>query len=360
MPQPAKNIIGEGRFRTHAKIIRGGVTMKNWIAVVTAAVCALGAPPVHAQGTDPEPALSPSKGQSWPQRPVKVVVPFVAGGNTDVQARIMSERLSAQLGQQFLVENRVGASGAIAAEFVARAPADGYTLFFSASPQISVVPLVQKVNYDPMKDFVPISIVGTNPFVLGVHASIPANNLKEFVEYVRARPGQLSYASGGAGSIGHLSAALFLARARLQMIHIPYKGGAPAVQDLVGGQVQMYFGNASELLQHAKSGRIKLLAVSSEKRAPQLPDVPAVAETYKGFRTITWNGFLAPAGTPKPVIDLLAKEIAKIVREPATIDRFEKIGVDPLGDTPAEFASFIRSEATLWRDAVNAAGIKPE
>jgi tripartite-type tricarboxylate transporter receptor subunit TctC len=297
---------------------------------------------------------------SWPSHPVKVVVPFPAGGNTDVQARIMSERLYATLGQQFIVENRVGAAGAIAAEYVAHAPADGYTLFFSASPQISVVPLVQKVNYDPEKDFVPISIVGTNPFVLGVQASVPADDLKGFVKYVKEHQGLLNFASGGTGTLGHLSGALFLQRAGLVMTHIPYKGGAPAVQDLVAGQVQMYFGNASELLQHAKSGKIKLLAVSSEKRAPQLPGVPAVAEYYKGFRTITWNGFLAPAGTPQAVIDTLAREVAKIVHDPATADRLEKIGVDPLGNTPEQFAAFLKAEAPLWRDAVKAANIRPE
>ena len=298
--------------------------------------------------------------ETWPAHPVKVIVPFPPGGNTDVQARIMSERLSSAYSQQFVVENRVGAAGAIAAEYVAHAPADGYTLFFSSSPQISVVPLVQKVNYDPEKDFVPISIVGTNPFVLGVHASVPANTLQEFVKYVRERQGLLNYASGGTGSIGHLSAALFLARTGLVMTHISYRGGAPAVQDLVAGQVQMYFGNASELLQHAKSGKIKLLAVSSEKRAPQLPGVPAVAEYYKGFRTITWNGFLAPAGTPKAVVDSLAREVAKLVREPATADRLEKIGVDPLGNTPEQFAVFLKAEAPVWREAIKAADIKPE
>ncbi len=316
-------------------------------AMVLAAALVLGAPAASAQ-------------ESWPQHPVKVVVPFAPGGNTDVQARIVSERLSSVYGQQFVVENRVGAAGAIAAEYVAHAPADGYTLFFSASPQISVVPLVQKVNYDPEKDFVPISIVGTNPFVLGVHASVPADTLQEFVKYVRERQGLLNYASGGTGSIGHLSAALFLARAGLVMTHISYRGGAPAVQDLVAGQVQMYFGNASELLQHAKSGKIKLLAVSSEKRAPQLPGVPAVAEYYKGFRTITWNGFLAPAGTPRALVDSLAREVAKLVREPATAERLEKIGVDPLGNTPEQFAAFLKAEVPLWRDAIKAADIKPE
>ncbi len=189
---------------------------------------------------------------------------------------------------------------------------------------------------------------------------MPADTLQEFVKYVRERQGLLNYASGGTGSIGHLSAALFLARAGLVMTHISYRGGAPAVQDLVAGQVQMYFGNASELLQHAKSGKIKLLAVSSEKRAPQLPGVPAVAEYYKGFRTITWNGFLAPAGTPRALVDSLAREVAKLVREPATAERLEKIGVDPLGNTPEQFAAFLKAEVPLWRDAIKAADIKPE
>ena len=326
--------------------------MSKRIAVLAAALL-LGASPAKAQP-------GAANADSWPQRPVKVVVPFAAGGNTDVQARIVCGRLSNDLGQQFVVENRVGAAGAIAAEYVAHSPADGYTLFFSSSPQISVVPLVQKVNYDPVKDFMPITIVGTNPFVLGVQASLPVNDFPGFVKYVKEHQGLLNYASGGAGSIGHLSAALFLARAGLVMTHIPYKGGAPAVQDLVAGQVQMYFGNASELLQHAKSGKIKLLAVSSEKRARQLPDVPAVAEYYKGFRTITWNGFLAPTGTPQAVIDTVAREVAKIVHEPETREKLQKIGVDPLGNTPAQFAAFIRAEAPVWQEAVKAADIKPE
>jgi tripartite-type tricarboxylate transporter receptor subunit TctC len=297
--------------------------------------------------------------QSWPQRPVKVIVPFVAGGNTDNQARIVSERLAAALGQPFVVENRVGAGGAIAAEFVAKSPADGYTLFFAASPQFSL-PLLQKVTFDPYRDFAPISIVGTNPFVLGIHASVPARTLKEFVEYARAHQGQLNFASAGAGTTTHLTGALFLARAGVRMTHIPYKGGAQAVSDLVGGQVHMYFGNASELIQHSKSGKITLLGVSSEKRAPQLPEVPAIAETYPGFRSLTWNGYLAPTGTPAPIIQRLAQEVAKAVREPATAERLRSIGVEPVGNTPEEFAEYLRKDAPVWRDAVKAAGIKPD
>ena len=302
---------------------------------------------------------APAAAQDWPQRAVKVVVPFVAGGNTDNQARIVSERLAAVLGQPFVVENRVGAGGAIAAEYVAKAAPDGYTLFFAASPQFSL-PLVQKVSFDPYKDFTPVSIVGTNPFVLGVHTSIPAKNVKEFVDYAKSRQGQLNYASAGTGTTTHLTGALFLARAGVQMTHIPYKGGAQAVADLVGGQVQMYFGNASELIQHSKSGKIRMLGVSSEKRAPQLPEVPAIAEFYPGFRSGTWNGYLAPTGTPAPIVEKLAQEVQKIVREPATANRLRSIGVEPLGNTPAEFAEYVRRDAPVWRDAVQAAGIRLE
>jgi len=301
----------------------------------------------------------PAAGQTWPQGPVKVIVPFVAGGNTDNQARIVSERLSAVLGQQFVVENRVGAGGAIAAEYVAKAPPDGYTLFFSASPLFSL-PLVQKVNFDPFKDFAPISMIGTNAFVLGVHISVPVTTIKEFVDYVKQRPGQLNYSSGGTGTTSHLAPALFLVRAGLKMTHIPYKGGAQAVADLVGGQVQMQMGNASEQIQYSKTGKIRMLAATSEKRTSQLPDLPTIAETYPGFRAITWNGYLAPAGTPRALIDRLAQVIIKVVREPATATRLNNMGVDPLGNTPEEFADYVRRDDAVWRDAVKAAGIQLE
>src|SRR6266568_2562604 len=297
----------------------GGRSMKKWIALCVAVSCALAAPVPRAQ--------------TWPQRPVKVIVPFTAGGNTDTQARIISERLSAALGQPFIIENRAGASGAIAAELVAKAPADGYTLFFAGTTQFLIVPLIQKVNYDP---------------------------LREFIDYAKAHPGELNYSSGGRGASTHVTAALFASRAGLKMTHIPYKGGAQSVMDLVGGQVQMVFGNASDMIQHSKSGKIRLLAVSSEKRAPQFPDLPTIAELYPGFRNDTWNGFFAPAATPRAIIDRVAREVAKAARDPDTIERLNKIGVDALGNTPAEFAALIRSGAPVWRDAVEAAGIKQE
>ena len=297
--------------------------------------------------------------QNWPTKPVRVVVPFVAGGNTDNQARIVSERVSAVLGQQFIVENRVGAGGGIAAEYVAKAAPDGYTMFFAASPLFSL-PLVQKVNFDPFKDFAPISMIGTNAFVLGVHVSVPVHTLKEFVDYVKARPGQLDYSSGGTGTTSHLAPALFLARAGLTMTHIPYKGGAQAVADLVAGQVQMQMGNASEQIQYSKTGKIRMLAVTAEKRIPQLPDVPALAETYPGFRAITWNGYLAPAATPKPLIHNFSQVVIKVVHEPAIVTRLANIGVDALGNTPEEMANYLKRDDLVWRDAVKAAGIKLE
>ena len=323
--------------------------MNTWFSKWIAAVLALAALLVSASAI----------GQAWPQRPVRVVVSFAAGGNNDVLARIVSERLSAVMGQNFFVENRIGGNGAVAAEFVARSPADGYTLFFAGSPLYSL-PLAQKVNFDPYTDFAPISIVGTNPFVLGVHISVPATTLKEFVDYVKQRPGQMNYASGGTGTTAHLAPALFLARAGLDMTHIPYKGGSQAVAGLVAGQVHMQMGNASELIQFSKTGKIRMLGISSDKRSPQLPDLPAIAESYPGLVMGTFNGYLAPAATPKPLIDRLSQAIVKIVHEPATIARFNSMGVDATGTTPDEFAEFLRREAAMWRDAVKAAGIKLE
>jgi len=305
-------------------------------------------------------AAGAARAQGWPQRTVQVIVPFAAGGSTDLQARIVCERLADALGQPFVVENRVGAGGAIAAELAARAPADGYTLFFAASPQISILPLVQNVAYSPARDFAPVSIVGTNPFILGVLASLPVANVGEFVEYARSHPGLISYGSGGEGSVGHLSSALFAMRAGLDMVHVPYKGGALAAQALAGGQVQMYFGNPSELMPFVRNGKIRLLAVSSEGRWAPQPDLIALGELFPGYRTMTWNGFLAPAATPGAIVERLALEVARIVRETAVVERLRKIGIDAVGNSPEQFAAVIRAEGPVWREAVRAAGIKVE
>jgi tripartite-type tricarboxylate transporter receptor subunit TctC len=269
--------------------------------------------------------------------------------------------LTPRLGQPVVAENRPGASGAIAAELVARADPDGYTLLSAAAPQLAIVPHVQKISYDPLKDFAPISVIGTNPFALGCNEKIPVRSLGELVDYARARPGQLSYASPGSGSVGHLTMALLLARAGLKMEAVLYKGGGPAVADMVAGHVPCYFGNLSELIPHAGTGRVRILATSGAQRAPQLPEVPTVAEQgYPGFRTLTWNGYVAPAGTPRDIVERIAREIGAACKDSAFAGRLNKIGVDPVCGTPAEFSQAIREDLAIWKEAVQAAGIKTQ
>jgi tripartite-type tricarboxylate transporter receptor subunit TctC len=304
---------------------------------------------------------SASLAQSWPQKPVKVVVPFPPGGVTDSIARITADWLTQRLGQPVIAENRPGASGAIAAELVARADADGYTLLSASTPQLAIVPHVQKISYDPIRDFAPISIVGTNPFALGCNQKLAATSLRQLVEYAKAHPGELSYASPGLGSVGHLTMELFLARAGLKMEAVLYKGGGPAMADVIAGHVPCYFGNLNEILPHAGGGKINVLAVSGEARAPQLPQVPTVAEQgYPGFRTVTWNGYVAPGATPKAIVERLAREIAAGCKDAVFTGRLEKIGVDPVCGTPAEFQRAVRDDLALWKEAVQAAGLKPQ
>jgi len=320
--------------------------MKTLTAALFAA--ALFAGPLHAQ-------------PSWPQKPLRVVVPFPPGGVTDSIARITADWLTQRLGQPVVAENRPGASGAIAADLVARADPDGYTLFSAATPQLAIVPHVQKIGYDPIKDFAPISIVGTNPFALGCNEKVPAQTLAQFVDYVKARPGQVNFASPGTGSVGHLTMALFLARANLKMEAVLYKGGGPAIADVIAGHVHCYFGNLNEIIPHAGTGRLKVYAVSGEKRAPQLPDVPTVAEQgYHGFRTLTWNGYVAPGGTPREIVERVAREIAAACRDAGFVGRLAKIGVDAVCSTPEEFSKAVREDLQTWREAVQAAGIKPQ
>lgn len=298
---------------------------------------------LHAQATD------------WPTKTVTVVVPFAAGGNTDVMARMASSRLSSELKQGFVVENRVGAAGALAATYVAQAAPDGYTLLFGAAPQIAVVPRIQKVNYDPLKDLVPVSVFGTGPFILAINAGIPAKTMQEFVAYGKGR--KLNYGSGGTGSIGHLSGALFVARAGLDSVHVPFKGGGPAMQALVGGQIDMYFGNASEIIPHAESGKVRILGVATDKRMQQLPNVPTISELYPNFALNSWNGFLAPAKTPQAIVDKLAQHVIAAARDPAIIAQLTKLGIEANGTTPAEFVAQIAREQPQFDAAIKAANM---
>jgi tripartite-type tricarboxylate transporter receptor subunit TctC len=296
--------------------------------------------------------------QGWPERPVRILVPYAAGGNSDGMARIVAQRLGDKLGQTFIVENRVGANGALASDAVARSTPDGYTLLWAVTPPMAIGPAMAKVAYDPVKDFEPISVVGSNAFVLLVNKDFPPKSVAELIAYVRAQPQKMAYAEGSAGSLTHLAMALFLQRAGLEMTNVSYRGNAPALTDVIAGHLQIMFSNVSDALPQAASGAVRLLAVSSERRAPQIPNVPTVAESgFPGFNVLTWNGLVAPAGTPKAVVDLLAKEITEAARDPKFIERLESYGVDPVGNTPAEFAKTIVTDVALWADAVKMTGL---
>jgi tripartite-type tricarboxylate transporter receptor subunit TctC len=301
----------------------------------------------------------PAQPQSWPQKPVKIIVPFAPGGNTDGIARMVAQPLTEAFGQQFVVENRPGAAGAIAAEAVARSPADGQTLLMGTPSQIAIVPAMTKAAYDPVKDFAPISIIGTNPYVLVVHPSIPANNLAEFVTYARSQPNPLSYAAPVRGGLSHLSMVLFLQRAGLTMTPVSYRGGAGPMTDVLAGHVPIYFALLSDAVPHATSGAVRLLAVSSEKRAAQIPHVPTFVEAgFPGFTAFTWNGLMAPAGTPRAIVERIAQEVARTTKDAQFIERLARFGVDPVGNRPEEFAAVIAADIALWAEAVRAAGVQ--
>lgn len=305
--------------------------------------------------------IAPAQSQEWPQRPVKIIVPFAPGGNADGMARMIGQRLGEVLGQQFVVENRTGAGGTIAVESVARAPADGYTLLWGVQPQIVIIPAMQKVSYDPVKDLAPISVLATNPFVLVVNGKLPVKSVAEFVSYVKSQPSKLSYGSSGIGSVAQLAMALFLKRAGLDMTPVHYRGNAPALADVVAGHVPAMFSSLADALPQAQAGHVRLLAISGARRAAQAPDVPTVAEAgHAGYSVVTWNGLMAPAQTPKPIVDRVAAEVGRAVKDPAFAERLTKFGVDPLGNSPVEFAQLIQVEIPLWIEAVAIAGIKSQ
>jgi tripartite-type tricarboxylate transporter receptor subunit TctC len=297
---------------------------------------------------------------AWPERPVTLVVPFAPGGITDILARLTAERLGAALKTNFVVENQVGGAGVIATERVARADPDGYTLLFSTISQIAIAPFTHKISYDPIRDFKPISIVATSPFVVTVSNSFPASTLSEFIAHVKGKPGQLAYASAGPGSLTHISSALFLKRAGLDMIHVPNRGVAPAFNDLLAGNVQMVSATPVELKPFLDSNKIKLLGSSGPVRSKDMPDVPAIAEIFPSHSVVTWNGVLAPARTSQPIIDALSREIMAAVRSPDVQARLSRLGVDPVGSTPAEFEQVIAADTERWRTIVRDMGLQTQ
>lgn len=299
-----------------------------------------------------------AQSEPWPQKPVKIVVPFAPGGNTDGIARLIAQPLGATLGQQFVVENRAGAAGVVATEAVVRSPADGYTLLMGTPSQITIAPAMAKTPYDPVRDLAAISIVATNPYVLVINPALPARTLPEFIDYVRSRPEKLTYAAPVFGGLSHLSMVLFLKRAGLEMTPVSYKGGAAPLADIIAGHVPVYFATLSEAVSQARSGTVHLLAVSSEKRVPQLPDVPTFAESgFPGLKAMTWNGLMAPAAVPKEIIGRIATAVEAAAKDADFAKRLASFGVDPVGSTPEQFAATIAADLALWGEAVKLAGI---
>jgi tripartite-type tricarboxylate transporter receptor subunit TctC len=295
--------------------------------------------------------------QNWPQKPVRIIVPYAPAGNTDAIARLVAERLTTSLGQSFIVENKPGAGGATAAEFVSKAAPDGYVLFLAALSQFGPVPVTQKVNYDPLNDFSPIANVASNGFVIAVSSKLPVNNLSEFIDYVKARPNKLNYGSGGTGSMTHLAPLLFLKRAGMEMVHIPYKGGAPALSDLMSGQVEMYAGSPSELIALASTNRFKMLGITSTNRNPQIPNVPTIAETFPGFKAETWNGLLGPANLSPQIVDKISQDIQKSLKDPEMLGKLSKLGLTPVPTSPASFNADIKNDHALWRDLIKSSSV---
>ncbi len=294
--------------------------------------------------------------QTFPSKPITIVLPYAPGGTIDIQGRLLGNGLTQKLGQPVIVRNMPGATGAIATEFVARAAADGYTLLFASSAQTTSVPMTEKVNYK-LEDLAPVSASGRGTMVLAINSQVPAKTLKEFIDYAKANPGKLNYGSPGSGSVGHLVAALFVARAGIDIMHVPYKGGGPAMTDLLGGQIPMLFGNSGEVMSNAKNDRIRIIAVSTAQRMKQLPNTPAVSELLPGFEMTAWQGTLAPARTPRPVIDVIANAIMALSKEANTIERLNEIGVESTTTTPEQMGAIIRGEQGVYAEAVKAAGL---
>jgi tripartite-type tricarboxylate transporter receptor subunit TctC len=305
------------------------------------------------------PLNSAALAQAWPQRPVRLLVPFAAGGNIDVMGRLMAARLSETLGQQFIVENRVGGGGIVATEAVARAQPDGYTLLWASTNVVAIVPATTKVSYDPVKDFAPVSLLGTSPQVLLVNSKIPAKTVAEFVAWVKAQPQTLAYGGGGGpGSASNLMMSLFLKRAGLQMTSVSYRGTAPALTDLIAGHIPTTFVPMSEAYAQATNPNVRMLAVSSHSRSRRIPDVPAIAETYPGYHAVSWTGMLAPAATPKEIVQKLADEVVKAVQDPKFSEQLTLNGVDGHAEGSARFAAMIAEEIPVWAEAVEIAGVK--
>ena len=301
----------------------------------------------------------PAVAQNYPQRPVRMLVPFAAGGATDVPTRLVSAKLAERLGQQFVVDNRPGQGGALGAAVAAKAEPDGYTILQVATPFVVSPHVYSRLSYDPLKDFVPVTQFGSAPNVLVVHPSLPAKSVKELIALAKSQPGKLDWASSGTGGGQHLFGELFMSMAGIKITHISYKGSGAATADLIGGQVKIGFPGIAIALQHHKTGRLLPLAVTTAQRSSQMPDVPSIAEAgVPGYEATFWMGMTVPKGTPRQVIDLLNRETTALLKSPDLVEGFRRAGTDAAPSTPEQFGKFLNSEYAKWGKVVRAVGIK--
>ena len=306
-------------------------------------------------------AALPALAQTWPAKTVKIIVPFPAGGPTDVLTRFLADKLGGQLGQPVIVENKPGAGGSIGADIVAKSSADGYTLVMATASTHSIGPYLGKLPYDPVKDFTPIVWVGNATNLMVVSNQVPANSVRELIELARKDPGKLNYATSGVGTISHLTSELFASMAGVKLTHVPYKGTQQSIPDLMSGQVSILFDNIMTAQPNVKAGKVKALAISSPKRSPLVPDVPTVAESgLPGFQSVVWFGLLGPAGTPKAVVDRVNAEMNKALQLPDIQARFTQMGFEPAGGSAADFSQAMQRDAEKWSKVIRDAGVKPE
>ncbi len=300
--------------------------------------------------------------QEYPSKPVRLIVPFAPGGGNDIVARAIAQQLSASLGRQFVVDNRAGAGGVVGAELAAKSPPDGYTLFLGGVGSHAVNPnLHARLPYDPVKDFAAIALIASAPSVLVVHPSVPARSIEEFTALARANPGKLNFASNGNGSSAQLAAVLYESMAGVRMVHVPYKGLAPALADLLSGEVQLMFSSMVAIVPHIRTGRLRALAVTGKKRSPLLPEVPTLDESgLRGYQAGSWYGVLAPAGTPLQIVTKLNAEIVQALQQPEIRERLAAEGAEPVGGTPAEFAAHIEAELARVRKILRDGAVRME
>lgn len=299
--------------------------------------------------------------QGYPAKPIRIVVPFAPGGGADIIARVLGQKMTETWGQQVVVDNRAGASGNIGHEIVAKAVPDGHTLLMASSAFAINPSLYKNLPYDPLRDFVAVTQPALLPNILVVHPSLPVKNVKDLVALAKTRPGQIAYASAGAGTGTHLAAEMFKLQAHIDLVHVPYKGGGAVINDLLGGQVALTFATLPSVMPYVQAERLRALAMTTAKRWPGLPQVPTMAESgFAGFEISTWIGLLAPAGSPREAVAKLHGEVVRVLKLPDVQERFAKLGMEPVGDTPEQFATYLRSELAKYAKVVKESGAKVE